>query len=66
MKLKSSESLTKATYGEFQASLFGACGIALGLGALFASFIKPLAIITIIIGIFLHGWGMYRIHKRNN
>jgi uncharacterized membrane protein HdeD (DUF308 family) len=57
--------LTKAKYGEWQASLFGACGIALGLGVLFAPYLESWALWLIIIGVIMHGWGMYRIHKRN-
>jgi hypothetical protein len=57
--------LTKAKYGEWQASLWGACFIAFGLGILLASYLSWIAIPTMAIGIVMHGWGMYRIHQRN-
>lgn len=57
--------LTQASYLEYQASLFGACGVALGLGALFPQYIQPLAFLLILVGSVMHGWGMYRIHHRN-
>lgn len=59
------EKLTKARYGEWQASLFGACFIALGLGVLLASYFTDFALIIILIGIIMHSWGMYKIHQRN-
>ena len=58
--------LTQATYGEWQASLFGASFIAFGLGVLLAGYLAWLAIPALILGILMHGWGMYRIHQRNN
>jgi len=63
--MKIQKKLTRATYLEWQASLFGACGIALGLGILFEKYLLNIAPFLIIIGIILHGWGMYKIHKRN-
>lgn len=59
------EKLTKAKYGEWQASLFGACFIAFALGALFSSSVQSFAYILLIVGVALHSWGMYKIHKRN-
>lgn len=59
------EKLTKAKYVEWQASLFGACFIAFGLGILFADLTRPFSWVIILIGIALHGWGMYKIHIRN-
>lgn len=59
------EKLTKAKYIEWQASLFGACFIAFGLGVLFADFAQSFSLIVILIGIALHSWGMYKIHQRN-
>lgn len=59
------EQLTKAKYTEWQASLFGACFIAFGLGVLFANFAQSFSLIIILIGIILHSWGMYKIHQRN-
>jgi hypothetical protein len=63
--MESKEKLTKAKYGEWQASLFGACLMALGLGVYFANYIAKFTPIIILIGVILHGWGMYKIHKRN-
>jgi hypothetical protein len=60
------EKLTKASYGEYQASLFGACGIALALGIFLADYLRPFAYGLLLLGIFLHSWGMYKTHKRNN
>jgi hypothetical protein len=59
------EKLTKAKYVEWQASLFGACFIAFGLGVLFADLAEPFSWVIILVGIVLHGWGMYKIHIRN-
>ena len=62
---KSRVKLRSATLLEWEASLFGACFIAFGLGALLSeaaqNFIYPL----ILLGIITHGWGMYRVHRRN-
>ena len=60
------EKLTKAKYGEWQLSLFGACFIAGGIGALLASYLAlPIILVIMLIGIVMHGVGMYRIHQRN-
>lgn len=61
------EKLTKAKYGEWQASLWGACFIAFGLGALLYRFFpQVLLYVVILVGIALHSSGMYKIHQRNN
>lgn len=61
------EKLTKARYIEWQASLWGACFIAFGLGALLTRFFSQnFLYILILIGIGMHSWGMYRTHQRNN
>lgn len=61
------EKLTKARYREWQASLWGACFIAFGLGALLYRFFpQVLLYVVILVGIALHSWGMYKIHQRNN
>jgi hypothetical protein len=60
------EKLTKAKYGEWQASLWGACFIAFGLGALLYQFFPQMLLYVVILaGIILHSWGMYKIHQRN-
>lgn len=59
------DNLTKAKYSEWQSSLWGACSIAFGLGVLSARIFEPYAYVLILIGIILHGWGMYKIHQRN-
>ena len=60
------QKLTKATYLEWQMSLFGASFIAFGLGILLASYLAWLALPALATGILMHGWGMYRIHQRNS
>lgn len=60
------EKLTKAKYSEWQCSLFGACFIAFGLGALLHRyFTQSILYVVILIGIIMHSWGMYSIHQRN-
>lgn len=63
--MKNGNDLTKAKYVEWLASLFGACGIALGLGIVFSKYLSFIAPLLILLGIILHAWGMYRIHQRN-
>lgn len=60
-----SNNLTKAKYMELQASIFGACFVAFGLGVILFSFFEKYAFIIITIGIIIHAWGMYKIHQRN-
>ncbi len=60
------DKITKATYLEQQASLFGACFVAFGLGVLFANYFQSIALMIILIGIILHSWGMYKIHQKIN
>jgi hypothetical protein len=57
--------LRRATLLEWEASLFGACFIAFGLGVIFAEMARDFSYPLILIGIASHGWGMYRIHRRN-
>lgn len=59
------EMLTKAKYSEWQASLWGACAIAFGLGVFLSSYFQQFAAVLILVGIIMHGWGMYKIHRRN-
>lgn len=59
------EKFTKAKYIEWEASLFGACGIALALGVYFSEYLKPFTFWLIVIGVMLHGWGMFKIQQRN-
>lgn len=59
------DKLTKAKYSEWQASLFGACFIAFGLGVLFAPTFTNFSYVIILIGIVMHSWGMYKIQQRN-
>lgn len=51
---------------EYEAALFGACFLSLGAGVLFASLIGKLAVPFILLGLLLHGWGMYSIHVRRS
>lgn len=57
--------LRSATLLEWEASLFGACFIAFGLGVLFSEAAQNFTYPLILAGIPVHGWGMYRIHRRN-
>lgn len=59
------EKLTKASYAEYQASLFGACGIALALGIFLADYLKSFAVWLLLLGIAVHSYGMYKVHQRN-
>jgi uncharacterized membrane protein HdeD (DUF308 family) len=60
------EKLTKAKYGEWQLSLFGACFIAGGIGVLLAPYLSlPIVLVVMLIGIVMHSAGMYKIHQRN-
>lgn len=63
--MENKEQLTRAKYHEWQASLWGACSIAFGLGLLLSSYVGQFATALILVGIILHGWGMYKIHQRN-
>jgi hypothetical protein len=65
MTIPQETKLTKATYLEWQMSLFGASFIAFGLGVLLAGYLPWLATPALIVGVVMHGWGMYRIHERN-
>lgn len=58
--------IIKAKYIEWEASLFGACFIAFGLGAFLANYFQSSIVWGIIlIGILMHSWGMYKIHQLN-
>lgn len=63
---KQAENLVVAKYGEWQASLWGACFIAFGLGVLLNQIFDGIWVWLIIIaGAALHAWGMQRTNKRN-
>lgn len=54
----------KAKYSVWQASLFGACAIALGIGVLLATYVSDtFAWLLIAIGVVVHGLGMYQMYK---
>lgn len=59
------DKLVSAKYGEWQASLFGACFIAFGLGVLLHRFFGVWGWLIIIVGIILHSWGMKKTYERN-
>lgn len=62
-----SEKLTKAKYGEWQLSLWGACLIAGGVGVFLAPYLATwVVLMTMLLGIIMHGVGMYKIHQRNS
>lgn len=62
--MKHDRTLTKAKLEEL-ASTVGVGIIGFGLGALLANFIQQYAFGIILIGLIMHGWGMYRAHHRN-
>lgn len=58
--------LRTAKYSEWLASLMGAGMIAVVLGAWFEAYLPDALLIgMVLVGIALHGWGMYRINQRN-
>jgi len=59
------DKLVSAKYGEWQASLFGACFVAFGLGVLLHRLFGAWAWLIIVVGIVLHSWGMTKTYKRN-
>lgn len=59
------DKLVSAKYGEWQASLFGACFITFGLGVLLHRFFGVWGWLIIIVGIILHSWGMKKTYERN-
>lgn len=63
--VKNDEKLVSAKYSEWQASLFGACFIAFGLGVLLHRFFGLWAWLAIVVGVLLHGWGMKKTYGRN-
>lgn len=65
MKGMKSKGLTSASYGEWQASLWGACFIAFALGALLGQYFGVFVWVVLIAGIVLHAWGMNKIYNRN-
>ncbi|MBL8160212.1 hypothetical protein JNJ66_07210 [Candidatus Saccharibacteria bacterium] len=62
---KDNQKLVSAKYSEWQASLFGACLIAFGLGVLLHRFFGVGAWLIIILGVLLHSWGMKKTYERN-
>ena len=62
---KNDGKLVSAKYSEWQASLFGACFVAFGLGVLLHRFFGVWAWLVVIVGVFLHGWGMKKTYERN-
>jgi hypothetical protein len=63
--MKNNSSLTTAKYGEWMASLFGACIIAFVLGVWLHEYFSPYAWIIVAIGVGLHSYGMFKMYKRN-
>ncbi len=57
--------IIKVKYSEWLASIFGACFIAFGLGILVSKWFGSWAWIILVIGLFMHSWGMYKINQRN-
>ena len=63
--MKNSNKYTKSKYSEWLGSLFGASFIAFALGVWLHNTFRSTALIILIIGIILHGWGMYKTYQRN-
>jgi hypothetical protein len=62
---RESSPIVRATPLEYQASLIGACILFLGLGAIAAPYLQVVSELLILVGIVAHGWGMFRIRRRN-
>lgn len=45
------------------ASALGVLALGIGIGALFAALVRPIAPELVIAGIAVHGWGMFRRHR---
>ena len=45
-------------------SIFGASVIGFGLGLLFANYVQQYAVLIILVGIMMHGLGMYKTHSK--
>lgn len=54
-----------AKYSEYLASLVGACIVAFGLGIVLADYFGSVAWLFILVGVGVHGWGMFKTHGRN-
>jgi hypothetical protein len=63
--MRGPERLYHAKYSEWLASLIGACLIAAGVGVLLAHWLQASVPLLVVGGAALHGWGMYRTHRRN-
>ncbi len=63
--MKNMNNLTQAKYGEWLASLFGACLIAFVLGVWLANTFSAWAWLILIVGVLLHSYGMYKTYQRN-
>jgi UPF0716 family protein affecting phage T7 exclusion len=53
-------------YSEYLASIFGACFIDFALGIWLAGAIGWLATPAFVLGLAVHGWGMYKVQNRNS
>ena len=58
--------LRTATYGEWLASLIGACLIAFALGAWAGDLAAGAAPAVLLVGTVVHGWGMAAVHRRSS
>ena len=51
---------------EYYSSFFGACLLSVGIGILLSKYVNNyLAYIVVLLGIVIHGVGMFKIQKRN-
>ncbi|NJD78897.1 MAG: hypothetical protein FIB08_17695 [Candidatus Methanoperedens sp.] len=58
------EKLTEVKLAEL-ASTFGAGVLGFGLGALLADYFQQYALLIILLGLMMHGWGMYKTHLQS-
>ena len=65
MHTENKDQLTQAKYGEWLASLFGACLVAFALGVWLHEVFDSLAWAILLVGVALHSWGMYATYQRN-
>jgi hypothetical protein len=57
--------LRRTTLLKLDASGLGAGMLGFALGALFAHSVELYALWILLVGLILPGWGMYKIHRRN-
>ncbi len=58
------ERMVRPSSAEYQASLYGAVIGSLGVGTVLAQYLQGFAWWLVLVGVILHGWGMYRVYRR--